>query len=257
VPSYLPNYAQGGPSSWFWFWGLSPSDIDDQVAATGAQPVVIKPYASDPGNNFDTGVVYAVVLATYDGAPQTSYAIAQTPEQIGHLLQERSLMPVYVVEDTSGGFGATQTFSVIMAPAEGAWWWWYGEDQATIDGSVQGSGGGAVNSIQSGPSGLDATILSPPAMPTQYYTALPWSEVGTMLNQSGDGMSLVGFGGYDDDVTILIAPDNGQAWWWYLGIALEDVGSLLTQNSAYLIDLHPYYTIDGDDLRFALIMRSA
>ena len=34
-------------------------------------------------------------------------------------------MPVYLVEDTSGGFGATQTFSVIMAPAEGVWW--YGE----------------------------------------------------------------------------------------------------------------------------------
>jgi len=45
-------------------------------------------------------------------------------------------------------------------------------------------------------------------------------------------------------VTIL-APDNGQGWWWFFGQTPTDVGNLLTQNNAMPTQLAPYWDTDG------------
>ncbi|MGO8825135.1 MAG: hypothetical protein ACLQU9_07830 [Acidimicrobiales bacterium] len=51
----------------------------------------------------------------------------------------------------------------------------------------------------------------------------------------------------------IMAPDNGQAWWWYWGIQPEDIQGLLAANNARPVQLAPYWDTDSV-LKFVVLM---
>ena len=114
-------------SSWWWYYGLTPAQIQTNLTANKARLIDLRQYASGGS------IVYGVVMVPNTGANHSGwwwyYGI--TPAQIQtNLTTNKAYLISIDPADSSGS-----TFNVVMnaAPSGLGWWWYYGETVANAE----------------------------------------------------------------------------------------------------------------------------
>jgi CubicO group peptidase (beta-lactamase class C family) len=114
-------------SSWWWYYGLTPAQIQTHLTANKARLIDLRQYTSGGST------VYGVVMVPNTGANHSGwwwyYGI--TPAQIQtNLTTNKAYLISIDPADSSGS-----TFNVVMnaAPSGLGWWWYYGETVANAE----------------------------------------------------------------------------------------------------------------------------
>jgi CubicO group peptidase (beta-lactamase class C family) len=111
-------------SGWWWYYGLTPAQIQSHLTTNKARLIDLRQYASG------SSTVYGVVMLANTGQNQSGwwwyYGI--TPAQIQTNLNTNK---AYLVSIDPANSSAS-TFNVVMnaAPSGLGWWWYYGETVA-------------------------------------------------------------------------------------------------------------------------------
>ena len=110
-------------SGWWWYYGLTPAQIQSYLTTNKARLVDLRQYTSG------TSTVYGVVMVPNTGASQSGwwwyYGI--TPAQIQSYITTNNAYIISIDPADSTG----STFNVIMNASPGlGWWWYYGETVA-------------------------------------------------------------------------------------------------------------------------------
>lgn len=114
-------------STWWWYYGFTPAQIQSQLAANNARLVDLRGYTSG------SSTVYGVVMVSNTGSNQSGswwyYGI--TPTQIQQYITTNNANLISIDPADSSG----STFNVVMntVPAGLGWWWYYGETFANAE----------------------------------------------------------------------------------------------------------------------------
>jgi CubicO group peptidase (beta-lactamase class C family) len=114
-------------SAWWWYYGLTPAEIQTHLTTNKARLIDLRQYASGGSN------VYGVVMVPNTGANQSGwwwyYGI--TGAQIQTYLTTNNAYLISIDPADSAG----DTFNVVMngAPSGLGWWWYYGETVANAE----------------------------------------------------------------------------------------------------------------------------
>src|SRR5208283_1818919 len=131
----------------------------------------------------------------------------------------------------SGGPTGIQCFDVSFQDVQ----YWCIAYDPSLPGQYDALTGTTDQPYEPNPSAFAVALFSAPA-------TAPWMP----FDPQNNAVSYLKF------VTIM-APDNGQGWWWYFGVTPADVSNLLTQNNAMPVQLAPYWDTDGS-FKFVVIM---
>ena len=158
-------------------------------------------------------------------------------------------------------------FTVAMVSNTGsyakAWWYYYGVTAAQLSANLGANNARLVSldAYDSGGTTLFAAVMisntGADAKGWWWYYGVTTSQIATLLQQNN--ARLVDFRSYvTGGVTryaVVMIPNTGadaRAWWWYFGVSGSTVGSLLAQNSAFLISIEP---ADASGSTFNVIMQ--
>lgn len=186
-----------------------------------------------------------------------------TPAQLSSLVSNNSARIVSLqVEQVS-----PLLFTVAMVSNTGsygkAWWYYYGVTAAQLSANLTANNARLVSldAYDSGGTTLFAAVMisntGADAKGWWWYYGVTTSQIATLLQQNN--ARLVDFRSYvTGGVTryaVVMIPNTGtdaRAWWWYFGVSGSTVGSLLAQNSAFLISIEP---ADASGSTFNVIMQ--
>lgn len=142
------------------------------------------------------------------------------------------------------------------------WWWYYGLTPAQLS-SVVSSTGGRIVSLQveqASPLLFTAALVSNTGSYAKgwwYYYGVTASQLSA--NLTANNARLVSLDAYDVNGTTLFAAvmisntgADAKGWWWYYGVTTSQIGTLLQQNNARLVDFRSYTT--GGVTRYAVVM---
>jgi hypothetical protein len=186
-----------------------------------------------------------------------------TPAQLSSLVSSNSARIVSLqVEQVS-----PLLFTVAMVSNTGsyakAWWYYYGVTAAQLSANLSANNARLVSldAYDSGGTTLFAAVMisntGADAKGWWWYYGVTTSQIATLVQQNN--ARLVDFRSYvTGGVTryaVIMIPNTGadaRAWWWYFGVSGSTVGSLLAQNSAFLISIEP---ADASGSTFNVIMQ--
>ncbi len=157
-------------------------------------------------------------------------------------------------------------FTVAMVSNTGSyakgWWYYYGVTAAQLSANLSANNARLVSldAYDSGGTTLFAAVMisntGADAKGWWWYYGVTTSQIATLLQQNN--ARLVDFRSYvTGGVTryaVVMIPNTGadaMAWWWYFGVSGAQVGSLLSQNNAFLISIQP---ADASGSTFNVIM---
>jgi hypothetical protein len=142
------------------------------------------------------------------------------------------------------------------------WWWYYGITPAQLS-SIVSSTGGRIVSLQveqASPLLFTAALVSNTGSYAKgwwYYHGVTASQLSA--NLTANNARLVSLDAYDVNGTTLFAAvmisntgADAKGWWWYFGVTTSQIGTLLQQNNARLVDFRSYTT--GGVTRYAVVM---
>jgi hypothetical protein len=136
----------------------------------------------------------------------------QTPGQVEALINSKNARLVSLQVESTSPL----SFTVAMVQNSGSyaktWWWYYGQTADELAALVQRLGA-RIASLQ--PYEVNGTT---------YFAAILLSNTGA----------------------------DAKAWWWYYGVTPEQIGALVQQNRARLVDLRQYTV--GGVTRYAVVM---
>ncbi|HEX7842383.1 MAG TPA: serine hydrolase [Kofleriaceae bacterium] len=143
-----------------------------------------------------------------------------------------------------------------------AWWWYYGVTPAQLS-SIVSSTGGRIVSLQveqASPLLFTVALVSNTGSYAKgwwYYYGVTASQLSA--NLTANNARLVSLDAYDVNGTTLFAAvmisntgADAKGWWWYFGVTTQQIGTLLQQNNARLVDFRSYVT--GGVTRYAVVM---
>jgi len=142
------------------------------------------------------------------------------------------------------------------------WWWYYGATPAQLSSLVSSTGGRIVSLQVEQASPLLFTVAL--VANTGSYAKSWWYYYGVTASQlsaniSSNNARLVSLDAYDVNGTTLFAAvmisntgADAKGWWWYYGVTTSQIGTLLSQNNARLVDFRSYVT--GGVTRYAVVM---
>jgi hypothetical protein len=142
------------------------------------------------------------------------------------------------------------------------WWWYYGVTPAQLSSLVSNNSARIVSLQVEQVSPLLFTVAM--VSNTGSYAKAWWYYYGVTAaqlsaNLSANNARLVSLDAYDSGGTTLFAAvmisntgADAKGWWWYYGVTTSQIATLLTQNSARLVDFRSYVT--GGVTRYAVIM---
>jgi len=142
------------------------------------------------------------------------------------------------------------------------WWWYYGITPAQLS-SVVSSTGGRIVSLQveqASPLLFTVALVSNTGSYAKgwwYYYGITASQLATNINTlnarivSLDAYEIAGTT-YFAAVLISNTGADAKGWWWYYGVTTSQIGTLLQQNNARLVDFRSYATSGGT--RYAVVM---
>jgi beta-lactamase family protein/polyglycine hydrolase-like protein len=144
------------------------------------------------------------------------------------------------------------------------WWWYYGVTPAQLSSIVNSTGGRIVSLQVEQASPLLFTVAL--VSNTGSYAKSWWYYYGLTANQLSTNITnlnarIASLDAYEINGTTYFAAvlisntgADAKAWWWYYGVTPAQISSLVTQNSARLVDLRSYVT--SGVTRYAAVMIS-
>lgn len=142
------------------------------------------------------------------------------------------------------------------------WWWYYGVTPAQLSSLVSTNNGRIVSLQVEQASPLLFTVAM--VSNTGSYAKGWWYYYGVTAaqlsaNLTANNARLVSLDAYDSGGTTLFAAvmisntgADAKGWWWYYGVTTAQIGTLLQQNNARLVDFRSYVT--GGVTRYAVVM---
>jgi hypothetical protein len=144
-----------------------------------------------------------------------------------------------------------------------SWWYYYGLTAAQLSANISSLNARIVSldAYDSGGTTLFAAVLisntGADAKGWWWYYGVTTAQISTLLQQNN--ARLVDLRSYTiSGVTryaVVMIPNTGadaMAWWWYFGVTGAQVGTLVQQNSAFLISIQP---ADASGSTFNVIMQ--
>jgi Beta-lactamase enzyme family/Bacterial tandem repeat domain 1 len=144
-----------------------------------------------------------------------------------------------------------------------SWWYYYGVTASQLSANISSLNARIVSldAYDVGGTTLFAAVLisntGADAKGWWWYYNVTTAQISTLLQQNN--ARLVDFRSYvTGGVTryaVVMIPNTGadaMAWWWYFGVTGSQVGSLLQQNSAFLISIEP---ADSSGSTFNVVMQ--
>jgi len=158
-------------------------------------------------------------------------------------------------------------FTVAMVSNTGSyakgWWYYYGVTASQLSANLTSNNARLVSLDAydvNGTTLFAAVMISNTGADAKgwwWYYGVTTSQIATLLSQNN--ARLVDFRSYvTGGVTryaVVMIPNTGadaMAWWWYFGVTGSQVGSLLQQNSAFLISIQP---ADSTGSTFNVVMQ--
>ncbi|HEX3757224.1 MAG TPA: serine hydrolase [Kofleriaceae bacterium] len=142
------------------------------------------------------------------------------------------------------------------------WWWYYGVTPAQLSSLVSANNARIVSLQVEQASPLLFTVAM--VSNTGSYAKGWWYYYGVTAaqlsaNLSANNARLVSLDAYDSGGTTLFAAvmisntgADAKGYWWYYGVTTAQIGTLLQQNNARLVDFRSYVT--GGVTRYAVVM---
>lgn len=193
------------------------------------------------------------------------WAYGQTPAQVGALLSNNGARIVSLqVEQASPLLFTVATVKNSGSYAKGTWWY-YGITASQL-GSYLSANNARLTSLDAyeinGTTYFAAVMISNTGADAKgwwWYYGATTSQIATLLQQNN--ARLVDLESYSTSAgtryTAVMIPNTGadaKAWWWYLGVSGSQVGTLLSQNHAFLTNIEP---ADSSGSTFNVIMEQS
>lgn len=188
-----------------------------------------------------------------------------TPAQVTQLINDNEARIVDIeVEQSSPSY----RFSVAMVKNEGAyakaWWWYYGVTGEQLSANLSAN---SARLIDLEPYEVDGQVRFAAVMISNtgaqskawwwYYNASVSDITDAIVDNSGRLIDIESYfiGGVRRYSAVMIANEGAdqKAWWWYVNVTPAQIGDLLQDNNARLIDLERHDTVAGT---YAVIMES-
>lgn len=142
------------------------------------------------------------------------------------------------------------------------WWWYYGVTPAQLSSLVSNNNARIVSLQVEQASPLLFTVAMVSNTGTYakswwYYYGVTGAQLSSLL--STNNARLTNLDAYDVNGTTYFAAvmisntgADAKGWWWYYGLTTSQIGSLVSQNGARLVELRSYVT--GGVTRYAVVM---
>lgn len=244
------------PAGWWWYYGQTPAQVSAIVDSTGGRIVSLQVESTSP-------LLFSVALVSNTGSNAKGWwwYYGQTAAQLGNLVSSLNARIVnlhpYVVNGTT-------YFAAVLLPNTGAdaagWWWYYGVSSAQIATLLNDNNARLIDLNRYTING--STVFSAVMIHNAgswgrawwYYYNVSGSTVGSLLQQSSAMLTNIEPAASDGSTfdVVMEQPPSTPHWWWYYGQTPGQLGDLVGQNGARLIDLKTY--VAGGSRRFAAIM---
>ena len=186
-----------------------------------------------------------------------------TPAQLSSLVSSNNARIVSLQVESSSPL----LFTVAMVSNTGtyakAWWYYYGVTGAQLSSYLSANNARLTNLDAydvNGTTYFAAVMISNTGADAKgwwWYYGLTTAQISSLV--SGNNARLVDLRSYvTGGVTryaVVMIPNTGadaRAWWWYYGVSGATVGSLLSQNNAFLISIEP---ADASGSTFNVVMQ--
>ena len=243
------------PTGWWWYYGVTPSQLSTIVGNTGGRIVSLQVEQASP-------LLFTVALVSNTGSYAKAwwYYYGLTASQLSANIN--SLNARIVSLDAYEVNGTTLFAAVLISNTGGdamGWWWFYGVTTSQIATLLQQNNARLVDfrSYVTGGVTRYAVVMIPntgaDAMAWWWYFGVTGSQVGSLLSQNNAFLiSIQPTDSSGSTFNVVMQQSPGVLWWWSYGLSATDLGDRLSQNGARLIDVKTY--ISGGVRRFAAIM---
>lgn len=243
------------PTGWWWYYGITPSQLSTIVGNTGGRIVSLQVEQASP-------LLFTVALVSNTGSYAKSwwYYYGVTASQLSANI---SSLNARIVSLDAYDVNGTTLFAAVLISNTGAdakgWWWYYGVTTSQIATLLQQNNARLVDfrSYVTGGVTRYAVVMIPntgaDAMAWWWYFGVTGSQVGSLLQQNNAFLiSIQPADASGSTFNVVMEQNQGIYWWWYYGLSATDLGDRLSQNGARLLDVKTYFA--GGVRKFAAVM---
>ena len=243
------------PTGWWWYYGVTPSQLSTIVSNTGGRIVSLQVEQASP-------LLFTVALVSNTGSYAKAwwYYYGLTASQLSANINS---LNARIVSLDAYDVNGTTLFAAVLISNTGSdakgWWWYYGVTTSQIATLLQQNNARLVDfrSYVTGGVTRYAVVMIPntgaDAMAWWWYFGVTGSQVGSLLAQNNAFLiSIEPADASGSTFNVVMEQNQGVYWWWYYGLSAADLGDRLSQNGARLLDVKTYFS--GGVRKFAAVM---
>jgi len=243
------------PTGWWWYYGITPSQLSTIVSNTGGRIVSLQVEQASP-------LLFTVALVSNTGSYAKAwwYYYGVTASQLAANITANNAriasLEAYEIAGTT--YFAAVLLSNTGADAK-AWWWYYGITPSQIGPLVQQNNARLVDlrSYATAAGTRYAVVMisntGADAKAWWWYFGVSGAQVGSFLQQNSAFLiSIQPADASGSAFNVIMEQSPSIYWWWYFGVSDAQLGDRLSQNGARLLDVKTYTS--GGARKFAAVM---
>ena len=246
--------SRSDPTSWWWYYGISPEQLSQVITSHNARIVSIKAEQTDP---YRFTVAMVKNEGVYAKAWWWYYGI--TADDLSARVRDNQAR---IIDLDAYDIGGQARFAVAMVsnigPEARTWWWYYNVTPDFIDARLQENGARPIDIdtyLIGGKRYYSVVMIANQGVDAEawwlYYDVSP-GFITTTLQQNNARLIDIEPHGAGTFTVIMVERSQGQHWWWYYGVNANQLLDLALQNGARIFDVK-FYVTDGQS-RFVAIM---